>query len=610
MNDHADNVDRKIETLFQTEKGVVAQLTDGRVLGPVGETYSVFTSLAEYRRFSKDHTHWEKISKSAEKMSLPAAARALLFASEIAPSREAPKITDFEHAHRAGPKARIFISYSRKDMGFVDRLEAAFKARGFEPLIDRTEIYAFEDWWKRIEALIGRADTIVFVLSPDAIASEVTLKEVAYAASLNKRFAPIVWRRVEDSAVPEPLRRLNFIFFDDPVRFEVNADALANALQTDIGWIRQHTEFGEGARRWLAARRPTGLLLQSPVLEVAEYWIVSRPHGAPEATEETQAFIAESRQAARFGQRRRRIVQAVVYVLLIGIIAGLVGWINQLYIKEQIDWYLTMRPYAIANFLPYVLTAQDERALKPLASFRECAKDCPEMIVIPAGKFEMGTSPFDVGHVSNEEPQHTVTIARPFAISKFDVTFADWDACVSVRGCPQVGDLGMGRGTKPVIYVSSDDAEQYVVWLSKMTGQPYRLPTEAEWEYAARAGTTTVHYWGDEIGKGHANCNGCDSDLQIGHITSPVGSFKPNAFGLYDMAGNVFQWVQDCYSGNYLFVNYDGSASTVGDCSSHLVRGGSWTAGPLFLRSAFRTPVNVLSRTSALGFRVARTVTP
>src|ERR1700732_5267329 len=132
--------------------------------------------------------------------------------------------------------ARVFISYSRKDMPFADRLDAALKARGFEPLIDRTEIYAFEDWWKRIQALIGKADTVVFVLSPDAVASDVALKEVAHAASLNKRFAPIVCHRVEDRAIPEALQRLNFIFFDDPARFEESPDQLAEALQTDIGW--------------------------------------------------------------------------------------------------------------------------------------------------------------------------------------------------------------------------------------------------------------------------------------------------------------------------------------------------------------------------------------
>ena len=176
----------------------------------------------------------------------------------------APIVTDTENAQDASQKARIFISYSRKDMAFADRLEAALKVRGFEPLIDRTEIYAFEDWWKRIEALISHADTIVFVLSPDAVASKVAQREVAYAASINKRFAPIVCRRVDDDATPEALRRLNFIFFDDPVRFEASADRLAEALQTDIGWIRQHTEYGEAARRWTAGGRPGGLLLRSP----------------------------------------------------------------------------------------------------------------------------------------------------------------------------------------------------------------------------------------------------------------------------------------------------------------------------------------------------------
>src|SRR5712691_280175 len=125
------------------------------------------------------------------------------------------------------PKAKVFISYSRKDMAFADQLEAALRARGIEPLIDRSEVYAFEDWWKRIEALIARADTVVFVLSPDAVSSEVCHKEVAFAASLNKRFAPVVLRRTDDKAVPEALARLNFVFFEDAARFEESADRLA-----------------------------------------------------------------------------------------------------------------------------------------------------------------------------------------------------------------------------------------------------------------------------------------------------------------------------------------------------------------------------------------------
>jgi TIR domain len=193
-------------------------------------------------------------------------------------------------------KAKVFISYSRKDMGFADRLEAGLKARGFEPLIDRTDIYAFEEWWKRVEELIIQADTIVFVLSPDAVRPDtVALKEVAFAASLNKRFAPIVFRPVQDKDVPEALAKLNSIFFDDPARFEQSANKLAEALKTDIAWIRQHTEFGEQARQWAQAKGASGLLLRSPVLEEAERWIAGRPHGAPAPTEETQAFIRQSR---------------------------------------------------------------------------------------------------------------------------------------------------------------------------------------------------------------------------------------------------------------------------------------------------------------------------
>src|SRR5579872_2719908 len=209
------------------------------------------------------------------------------------------------------PKAKIFISYSRKDMAFADRLEVALKARGFEVLIDRQEIYAFEDWWKRIQALIGQADTVVFVLSPDSAASEVALKEVAHGASLNKRFAPIVWRRVQDSVVPEVLRRLNFIFFDDEAQFDERMQHLAEALENDIEWVRRHTEYGEQARRWVAAGRPgpRGLLLQPPVLDEAEAWLALRPRTAPEPTEETIAFVAESRKAEVTAGRRRRIAR-------------------------------------------------------------------------------------------------------------------------------------------------------------------------------------------------------------------------------------------------------------------------------------------------------------
>jgi formylglycine-generating enzyme required for sulfatase activity len=232
------------------------------------------------------------------------------------------------------------------------------------------------------------------------------------------------------------------------------------------------------------------------------------------------------------------------------------------------------------------------------------------MIVVPAGEFMMGSPVNETGRFDNEGGrrggQHQVTIARPFAVSKFDVTFADWDACVSVGGCPRTADVGWGRDTQPVINVDWDEAQQYVTWLSRMTGKAYRLLTEAEWEYAARAGTTTAYYWGNEIGKGNANCQACGSQWD-NRQTSPVGSFRPNAFGLYDMVGNVWQWVQDCYHPDYDGAPSEGSAWT-SDCADRVVRGGSWDVGPELLRAAYRVRYTADVRYSGLGFRVGRTL--
>jgi formylglycine-generating enzyme required for sulfatase activity len=198
-----------------------------------------------------------------------------------------------------------------------------------------------------------------------------------------------------------------------------------------------------------------------------------------------------------------------IFTLMTVVILGLVVWINQAYFIAQWRWWTMGRPYAKAQVWPHVLNGAQEQALKPGDSFRECAKDCPKMVVVPAGAFLMGSPATEKGRYPNEGPQHEVTIAKQFAVSKFEVTWDDWDACVKYGDCPPVNDSGFGRGTRPVINVSWDDAQQYAAWLSMMTGRPYRLLTEAEWEYAARAGSTTAYFWGDEIGKGNANCSGC-----------------------------------------------------------------------------------------------------
>jgi formylglycine-generating enzyme required for sulfatase activity len=286
---------------------------------------------------------------------------------------------------------------------------------------------------------------------------------------------------------------------------------------------------------------------------------------------------------------------------------------NESYIIDQWHWYTVMRPYMVSDVRPYVLSAPKEQALKSGDTFRECAKDCPEMVVVPAGEFMMGSPTMEKGRYDSEGDgsgrQHKVTIAAPFAVSKFDVTFADWDACVSVGACPKTDGGFRGDGNRPVTFVSWYGARGYAAWLSTMTGKNYRLLSEAEWEYAARAGTTTAYYWGEEVGEGNANCSDCGSKWD-GRQTSPVGSFKPNAFGLYDMAGNVWQWVEDCWHENYKGAPIDGSAWISGRCDYGVLRGGSWLNIPPDSRSAVRLRMGSDNRAGRMGVRVGRTLQP
>ena len=229
----------------------------------------------------------------------------------------------------------------------------------------------------------------------------------------------------------------------------------------------------------------------------------------------------------------------------------------------------------------------------------------PEMVVISAGSFRMGcVSGLDC--FGDEKPVHTVTIGQPFAVSKHEVMFEDYDRFTYPN---KVDDEGWGRGRRPVINVSWDDAKEYVTWLSSQTGQQYRLLTEAEWEYAARAGSTTKYGWGNDIGRNRANC---DSDLcgDGFEYTAPAGSFAANAFGLHDMHGNVWEWVEDCWNDSYAGAPSNGSAWLRGDCERRVLRGGSWNFLPGNLRSAFRDWLTTGDRLDDVGFRVARTLSP
>jgi formylglycine-generating enzyme required for sulfatase activity len=262
------------------------------------------------------------------------------------------------------------------------------------------------------------------------------------------------------------------------------------------------------------------------------------------------------------------------------------------------------------------LTAGQERALKPKDSFKECAQ-CPEMVVVPAGSFTMGSPESEKERYKDEGPQHRVTFDRQFAAGKFSVTFEEWDACVADGGCNGYRPPDeWGHGRQPVIWVSWDNAKAYVAWLSRKTGKAYRLLSEAEREYLTRAGTTTPFWWGSSISTRQANYNGHytygggGAEGESRQRTVAVDSFQPNPWSLYQVHGNVWEWTEDCYHENYNGAPTEGSAWTAGDCSRRVVRGGAWNLDPWYLRAANRGREPADYWSSRIGFRVGRTLTP
>ena len=241
------------------------------------------------------------------------------------------------------------------------------------------------------------------------------------------------------------------------------------------------------------------------------------------------------------------------------------------------------------------------RAAEGPALVQDC-ETCPHLVLVRPGSFVMGSAerfPF-------EAPAHPVTLHKPFLIGQREVTFEEWDACVADGGCAYAApDRGAGRGARPASNLDWDDAQQYVAWLSRKTGKSYRLPTEAEWEFAARGGTTTSYYWGGSMEKGHAHCTGCNGPEPADNAVE-TGRYPPNPLGLYDVSGNVAEWVQDCWNDSYRGAPSDGSAWVKPRCQERVLRGGSFNNDPRYVRSASRYKYDYDVRFYANGLRVAR----
>jgi len=229
-------------------------------------------------------------------------------------------------------------------------------------------------------------------------------------------------------------------------------------------------------------------------------------------------------------------------------------------------------------------------AIQPAPALHE-----PEMNMLQGGSFAMGSNE-DI----TEKPVHHVTI-KPFAISRYPISVREWNQCAAAKAC---GFTANGKDDAPVTNVSWSDAKQFVAWLAAATGKAYRLPSEAEWEYAARGGTQTRYWWGEELQPGMANCKNC-GDVAAAEQPAKVGSFKPNPFGLYDMGGGVDQWVEDCWHRTYQGAPSDGSAWIEGDCESHVIRSGSWQNDARYARPANRDNYDTNVRYPTHGFRIA-----
>ena len=300
-------------------------------------------------------------------------------------------------------------------------------------------------------------------------------------------------------------------------------------------------------------------------------------------------------RACRTNERRRTLLSGALIGTLVAIlVGGAAAWWYQAPIAEALYWSTNVRPF--------VLSAESESKLGPLDRFGECA-DCPQMTVLPTGSFRMGALPGEGDSTGREYEDHLVTLERAFAVSTTPITFEQFTACAENGYCVQQVSMNT-RDDRPAVNVTWADAQVYAAWLSRITGKPYRLLSEAEYEYAARGGMSSRFPWGESAGKGNANCADCN--LQASTGSTPVAAFPANGYGLRDMVGNVFQWVEDCFHPNYAGAPTNGSVWASEGCTRRVVRGASYLSKSSLLRSSWRDWREATERRDDVGFRVAR----
>ncbi len=493
----------------------------------------------------------------------------------------------------------LFVSHVSEDLAAAMQIVEELERRGVRCWIAPRDVRPGEPFDDEIANAIEDSRAMLLIFSERCNASEYIRREVTVAGESHKVVIPF---RIENAEPKRGLRvRLSDLHW---------LDGFASREQAIDELVRTFPAANDKAVPEAAAeqaRRERGLTMIAA--------------NAPR--ERADEKPARGRSEALSAWPRQRI--AVVAVSLIGV--AVLGAIGVWLVHSPSPVSLAQGPaggtptpvapapvpVAATQIAITALSLDREQALKPKDTFKECS-NCPEMVVVPAGTFTMGSPLSEPKRTSEEGPQHMVTFARNFAVGRFELTFDQWEACVADGGCNgyKPDSQGWGRALRPVINVSWEDAKNYAAWLTKKTGKSYRLLSEAEREYVTRAGTTTPFWWGNSISTSQANYNGAPySGGAKGEYrggTVPVDSFEPNPWDLYQVHGNVYEWTEDCWHVNYQGAPPDGSFWSASDCSSHVIRGGSWDYEAEYLRSASRLGYATDTRADWLGFRVGRTL--
>jgi formylglycine-generating enzyme required for sulfatase activity len=445
---------------------------------------------------------------------------------------------------------RIFLCYASEDQAQVEAVYSRLRALDFRPWMDKIDLLPGQQWQQEIPRALRASDFIMIFFSQHSVSKRGYVQREFKLAldalqEMPEGMIHAIPVRLDDCVIPEQFDFLHWCNLYEEDGFE----RLVNAIRTGLAQRQQSTPK-------VSSKKPAN----------------QRETKGPSEVEEVRPF-----------RRRRRILLASSVVSLL-LLSAIVYW-------SPVRYIFLRRPTTLTNSTGM------------------------EFVLIPAGEFLMGISPEEIDSLVSsgddtrqelkiEMPRHLVRISQAFYLGKHEVTQRQWQAVMGENPSGfkyrDWGDLNL-----PVEMVSWEDVQAFIDKLNKKEGAgKYRLPTEAEWEYAARAGSTTRYWWGDEVGRNRANCASCGSrwdDKQ----PAPVGSFPPNAFGLHDMAGNVEEWVQDCYHPNYEGAPADGG-TWGGDCSLRMKRGGAWRFRPSDARLANRTMISPRSRYDTLGFRLLR----